>query len=65
MNNDQSAGKWKQMKGEAKIMWGKFTDDELDIAEGHKDKLSGLIQERYGRTRDEAEREVSNFFDRF
>ncbi|WP_374641783.1 CsbD family protein [Tabrizicola sp.] len=65
MNNDQIAGKWKQMKGEAKIMWGKLTDDELDIAEGHKDKLSGLIQERYGRTRDEAEREVSNFFDRF
>ncbi|MFC3085648.1 CsbD family protein [Tabrizicola soli] len=65
MNNDQIAGKWKQIKGEAKVMWGKLTDDELDIAEGHKDKLSGLIQERYGRTRDEAEREVRNFFDRF
>ena len=27
MNNDQIAGKWKQLKGEAKVMWGKLTDD--------------------------------------
>jgi uncharacterized protein YjbJ (UPF0337 family) len=65
MNNDQIAGKWKQMKGEAKVMWGKLTDDELDIAEGHKDKLAGKIQERYGRTREEAEREVDDFFSRY
>ena len=64
MNQDQIAGKWKQLKGEAKIMWGKLTDDELDKAEGHKDKLSGLIQERYGRTKEEAETEVNRFFDR-
>ena len=65
MNNDQIAGKWKQMKGEAKVMWGKLTDDELDIAEGHKDKLAGKIQEWYGRTREEAEREVDEFFSRY
>ena len=65
MNNDQIAGKWKQMKGEAKIMWGKLTDDELDIAEGHKDKLAGMVQERYGRTKEEAQREVDDFFSRY
>ena len=65
MNTDQIAGKWKQMKGEAKVMWGKLTDDELDIAEGHKDKLSGLIQERYGRTQEEAEREINSFLNRY
>lgn len=64
MNQDQIAGKWKQLKGEAKIMWGKLTDDELDQAEGQKDKLAGLIQERYGRTKEEAETEVKSFFDR-
>jgi len=64
MNQDQIAGKWKQLKGEAKVMWGKLTDDELDIAEGHKDKLAGLIQERYGRTKEEAEREIDSFLDR-
>lgn len=64
MNNDQMAGKWKQMKGEAKILWGKLTSDELDQIEGQRDKLSGLVQERYGRTKEEAETEVNKFFDR-
>lgn len=64
MNQDQIAGKWKQLKGEAKIMWGKLTDDELDQAEGQADKLAGLIQERYGKTKAEAEAEVRRFFDK-
>ncbi|NHB77070.1 CsbD family protein [Rhodobacter calidifons] len=64
MNNDQIAGKWKQLKGEAKILWGKLTDDELDVAEGNRDKLAGLIQERYGKTKEQAEEEVKKFFDK-
>ena len=64
MNNDQIAGKWKQMKGEAKVLWGKLTDDELDQVAGQKDKLAGLIQERYGKTKEEAEREIDRLFDK-
>jgi uncharacterized protein YjbJ (UPF0337 family) len=64
MNNDQIAGKWKQLKGEAKVLWGKLTDDELDQAEGQADKLAGLIQERYGKTKEDAQAEVRKFLDR-
>jgi uncharacterized protein YjbJ (UPF0337 family) len=63
MNNDIAAGKWKQMMGRAKAAWGELTDDELTKAEGRVERLAGLIQERYGKTRDEAVREVERFFD--
>jgi len=55
-------GKWKQQVGAAKIAWGKLSEDELLKLEGHRDKLAGLIQERYAITRDEAERQVERFF---
>ena len=58
MNNDQIAGKWKQMKGEAKILWGKLTDDDLDRAAGKFDVLAGLLQEKYGYSREHAADEI-------
>jgi uncharacterized protein YjbJ (UPF0337 family) len=63
MNIDTIPGKWKQLKGEAKVQWGKLTDDDLEMVNGQSDKLVGLIQERYGRTRDQAQKEVDRFFD--
>jgi uncharacterized protein YjbJ (UPF0337 family) len=61
---DVMKGKWKQIRGEAKRMWGDLTDDDLDRIEGDRDKLVGLIQERYGRNKMEAEREVDEFLNR-
>ncbi|WP_322056554.1 CsbD family protein [Paraburkholderia sp. J63] len=63
MNNDIAAGTWKQLLGTARTAWGKLTDDELVKVEGRAERLVGLIQERYGRTRDEAEREVRRWFE--
>lgn len=48
MNSDQSKGKWEQVKGQAKQTWGDLTDDDFQKAEGSVDKLCGIIQERYG-----------------
>jgi len=61
---DEVKGKWKQQIGAAKIAWGKLTDDELLQLEGQQQKLAGLVQERYAITRDEAEKQVKEFFDK-
>src|SRR5262249_14774793 len=52
MNQEILAGKWKQIRGELKTWWGKLTDDDVDTIGGQKDKLTGLLQEKYGYTRE-------------
>jgi uncharacterized protein YjbJ (UPF0337 family) len=59
MNWDTIQGNWKQLTGRAKQQWGKLTDDDLQVVEGHRDMLSGKIQERYGIAKDEAEKQLS------
>ena len=58
MNKDILEGKWKQMRGNAKTWWGKLTDDDLDRASGKYDVLAGLLQEKYGYTRQRADEEI-------
>lgn len=60
-NDDIIKGKWKQAKGRIKERWGSLTDDDLANAEGHRDYLVGKIQERYGTTREEADKQVRDF----
>ncbi|MBD8144042.1 CsbD family protein [Pantoea agglomerans] len=61
MNRDEASGNWKQFKGKMKEKWGKLTDDDMQVIEGKRDQLVGKIQERYGSTKDEAEREVTDW----
>lgn len=61
MNKDQLAGKWNELKGQAKVRWGRLTDDDLTSAEGHTEKLAGRIQERYGLAREEAQKQVEEW----
>ena len=65
MNKDVLMGKWKQLRGKVKEQWGQLTDDELDKAEGRFDRLSGLLQERYGYAKDEAERTLNEALDKW
>ena len=58
MNWDRIEGNWKQFKGNALQQWGRLTDDQLDVVAGKRDVLLGRIQEAYGISRDEGEKQL-------
>ena len=61
MNWDTIEGNWKQFKGNVKQQWGKLTDDHIDVIAGKREHLAGKIQEAYGVSKDEAEKQISDF----
>jgi uncharacterized protein YjbJ (UPF0337 family) len=63
MNRNILEGNWKQIRGTIREKWGELTDDELDQIAGKRDKLAGLLQERYGYTQMEAERQIDDFLE--
>ena len=61
MNKDRIEGSWKQLKGRIKQQWGKLTDDDLEQFEGNYEVLAGRLQEIYGISKEEAERQISDW----
>jgi uncharacterized protein YjbJ (UPF0337 family) len=61
MDWDEIKGNWLQVKGKAREKWGDLTDDDLDRIGGKKDQLVGMIQSKYGKTKDDAERESDDW----
>ncbi len=61
MNREQMAGSWRVMRGKVKEQWGRLTDDDLDVIHGQHEQLIGKIQQRYGKERDQVERDVDRW----
>ena len=59
MNKDEFEGKWKQIRGQARQWWGKLTDDDIERVGGKYEEFLGVVQEKYGYTREAAETEVN------
>ncbi len=62
MNWDIIEGKWDQAKGAIKKKWGELTDDEITQMNGERDKIAGKLQEKYGWTKEQTERELTDLF---
>jgi len=62
MNADTFKGQWKQLRGKIQQKWGDLTNDDLDRIQGSQTEFEGLLQERYGYTKERARQEVNDFF---
>jgi len=61
MNEDILKGKWHELKGGVKEKWGKLTDDDLTVVNGKAEQLLGLLQKKYGYTKEKASEEYESF----
>lgn len=62
LNEDTLKGKWKEAKGGIQKMWGKLTDDDLEQAKGDLTALTGIIQQRYGESKESVQTKLNDYF---
>ena len=65
MNEEVFTGQRRQLRGALESWWGNLSDDDLEWIGGQKDRLVGLIQQKYGWTRDQAQEEVDRRFSEY
>ncbi|KNZ41252.1 CsbD family protein [Acetobacterium bakii] len=65
MNKDIFEGKWEQVKGEVQKQWGKLTNEDLDVVKGDAKILMGKLQEKYGMTKEAAEKAIEDLKAKF
>lgn len=51
--NDKIKGNWNQLKGKLKQQYADLTDNDLLYVEGKEDELTGRLQAKLGKTKDE------------
>jgi uncharacterized protein YjbJ (UPF0337 family) len=58
--NKKWEGRWDQLKGRVKMLWGKITDDDLKKAEGDYQRTLGIIKEQTGESLEEIEKKLQS-----
>jgi uncharacterized protein YjbJ (UPF0337 family) len=61
MDWDEIERSWSELKGEVKRQWSKLTDEDVELVKGKYAELLGLLQERYGHAKEQAEREINDW----
>jgi uncharacterized protein YjbJ (UPF0337 family) len=62
MSEDIMQDKLKELRDVVKQRWGALTDKDLDTLDMKLNQLPGLLQARYGYTREQTEKEIALFF---
>ena len=65
LNKETIEGKWTEIKGELQKKWGKLTDQELEASKGDLKSIAGLIQQKYGSTKEDFESNLNTLLSKF
>ena len=64
VSGEISIGDWEQIGGAVREKWTRLSDRDIADCSGSYEKLLDHIQRRYGRTREEAKRELDAWLGR-
>src|SRR5580692_5437941 len=64
MDWDEIERGWSELKGEVKRRWSKLSDEDIEFVKGKYAELLGLLQNRYGHAKEQAEREINDWVKR-
>lgn len=65
MASDYLKANWKQIRGAVKMKWGDLKDDDIAKAEGQRELLEGLLQEKYGYSKEVAQKQLDDLLSGF
>jgi uncharacterized protein YjbJ (UPF0337 family) len=60
-NQDILLGKWHELRGRVRQKWSKLSDDDLTRLSGKTEELAGILQQRYGYSKAQAEIEINKW----
>ncbi len=61
MHRNELKSRWEQVEADVRRRWDKLTDGDLQAAKGETEELAARIQQKYGVTREEANRQIDEF----
>lgn len=59
LNENTIKGKWLELKGTIQKAWGKLTSDEVEKAKGDAKEIGGIIQQKYGESKEKSSQKLS------
>lgn len=65
LSEEQIRGKWNEIKGGVRNLWGEITDDELEQTKGNIQAVSGIVEQKYGETKESIKHKMDRLMDSF
>lgn len=65
LNQEQIQGKWTEIKGGIRNLWGEITDAELEQLKGNIHAVSGIVQTKYGESKESIKEKMDSLMDSF